>query len=133
MDFFQFFLIFIVVDLILLFFIILYGKRKTFKSNEISFFRTHWEKIIQNNDNRQSLIEADKLLDLFLGKKGYIGSLGDKLKSFSRSYERIDNIWFAHKLRNKLVHEVGFYLKKSDFDKALKAYKEIFSFMGLFK
>jgi hypothetical protein len=58
------------------------------------------------------LVEIDSLLDYCLKQKGMRGdTMGDRIKSskllFSR--EEYDWIWKAHKLRNRIVHEVDFY------------------------
>jgi hypothetical protein len=60
---------------------------------------------------KSALIDADKLLDFVLKKKGIKGdTLGERLKSASNLFDRelYNQVWEAHKLRNKLVHEVDF-------------------------
>ncbi len=60
---------------------------------------------------KQLIIELDKLLDFCLKNKKLNGdSMGDRLKS-SRSFfskDSYNKIWEAHKVRNKLVHEIDF-------------------------
>ena len=61
---------------------------------------------------RNAVIDADKLLDFVLEKMGYSGYLGQKLKEAKdrfvegRDYSIYNGLWEAHKLRNKIVHEV---------------------------
>jgi hypothetical protein len=70
------------------------------------------EKALQLNNYlslKNSLIEADKLLDFVLKQKKVNGeTLGERLKNSQNLYSRDDynNIWTAHKLRNELVHEI---------------------------
>lgn len=70
------------------------------------------EKGLQLNNHlslKNSLIEADKLLDFTLKQKKVKGeTLGERLKSAKSLFSKDDynNIWTAHKLRNELVHEI---------------------------
>lgn len=59
---------------------------------------------------RSLVIEADKLLDYCFKNRNLRGeSMGDRLKNaknlFGKSH--YNEIWQAHKVRNKLAHEVG--------------------------
>ena len=56
----------------------------------------------------QAIIRLDTLLGDSLSYAGVSGeSVGEKLKNAKKLYERkkYDQIWSAHKLRNRLVHE----------------------------
>lgn len=57
---------------------------------------------------KQAVIEADKLLDYTLEKMGYNGSLGEKLKKARERFSKAvyNEIWEAHRIRNKLVHQM---------------------------
>lgn len=58
---------------------------------------------------KSTLMEADKLLDYVLQKRGYAGNtMGDRLKNAKKTYDRntYNDLWNAHKMRNTLVHEV---------------------------
>ena len=58
---------------------------------------------------QQLLIEADKLLDYTLQQRKVKGeTLGERLKSAKNllDHPSYNNVWEAHKLRNRLVHEV---------------------------
>ncbi|MCA9386883.1 hypothetical protein KC669_02500 [Candidatus Dojkabacteria bacterium] len=82
-----------------------------------------WKIIVKNKSNKirkdlrsnhssdleRALIGADKLLDFALRHKGIKGNtLGERLKNAENHFEKkfYNSIWDAHKLRNKLVHEV---------------------------
>lgn len=64
---------------------------------------------------RSAVIEADKLTDFAL-QKMYPSEekMADRLKAvkvkFTNQYELYDGLWFAHKVRNELVHNVNFDL-----------------------
>ena len=106
--------------------ILFYAKfrKGKFTQNDRFFFRTQWHKIIEEKNSTVALFEADKLLDLALKKIGYTGSLGEKLKKAERLFSDINGIWFAHKLRNRLAHEMNVRVSNGDIEKALKLLKK---------
>jgi hypothetical protein len=72
-----------------------------------------------------AIIDADKLLDEALKKRHFKGkTMGERLVSAQRHLSDNDAVWFAHKLRNKLVHESNFRLKKRDVQKALAGFRQ---------
>jgi len=58
---------------------------------------------------KMAIIEADSLLDDIMKRIGYQGeNLGERLKMIEKSdLNNLNNIWEAHKVRNRLVHEPG--------------------------
>ncbi|HUD10700.1 MAG TPA: hypothetical protein VMR28_03450 [Candidatus Saccharimonadales bacterium] len=53
-----------------------------------------------------AVIDADKLLDEALKKRRFKGkTMGGRLMTAQHSLTDNDGAWFAHKLRNQLVHE----------------------------
>lgn len=77
---------------------------------------------------KMSLVEADKLLDSALKSLMMPGdTLGERLKVACYKYPNLREVWNAHKLRNRLVHEHDFELSEretrralDDFERALK-------------
>lgn len=73
-----------------------------------------------------AVVSADKLLDHVLKQKGYPGeTMGERLKA-SRddvSPAVYHNIWEAHKLRNRLVHEVDQQVMSYEAKDAIKAFE----------
>ena len=60
---------------------------------------------------KSGLNDADKLLDFFLKSKRLKGeTLGERLKNAQKVFSREDYnaLWNAHKLRNKIAHEIDF-------------------------
>jgi hypothetical protein len=59
---------------------------------------------------KQSIMEADKLVDVVLKSRARGETMGERLKNarnlFSR--ETYDALWTAHKIRNRLAHEADF-------------------------
>lgn len=59
---------------------------------------------------RQALISADKCVDNVLRDLVSGETMGERLKSAENLFDRdlYNKIWQAHKIRNTLVHEVGY-------------------------
>jgi hypothetical protein len=72
-----------------------------------------------------AIIDADKLLDDALKKRHFRGkTMGERLVAAQRQLSDNDSVWFAHKLRNRLVHETNVRLKKRDVQKALAGFRQ---------
>ena len=57
---------------------------------------------------KAALVEADKLLDYCMTKKGFAGeTMGERLKSGGSRFDNLDAVWSAHKLRNQLAHDIS--------------------------
>ena len=113
----------IVVFLLYVFFLWFfnYYRKKSVSKEDKIYFQKHWEVILKENDGRHQIVFADKLLDQMLARKGMIGSLGDKLKKRAKTFSKINDLWHAHRLRNKIAHEVGFSLSDSEKKASVKA------------
>jgi hypothetical protein len=94
------------------------------------YFFTKWFELLQRIKTGEegmilAVIDADKLLDEALKKKHFRGkTMGERLVSAQRSLKDNDAVWFAHKLRNRLVHEPNVRLKKSEAQTALAGFKK---------
>jgi sensor domain CHASE-containing protein len=72
-----------------------------------------------------AVIDADKLLDDVLRKRNFRGkTMGERLVAAQRSLSDNDAVWYAHKLRNRLVHEPEVRLKKNEAQNALAGFKK---------
>lgn len=83
-------------------------KAKKFSSEQLQYIRAHWIRIIDSFDShsKQGIMDADKLLDYALAKKGFVGTLGEKLKRAGFRFSDLNGVWQAHKLRNQIAHEL---------------------------
>ena len=126
--------IFIALAILLGFVLLFILKRK--KSGFSFFFKkryqSYWQKINGIPDKRHAVLEADKLLDALLKHKGYSGSLGEKLKAADECFNNIDQVWRAHKLRNRLAHEMDFAPPEKDLRGALQSFYAAYKDLGLF-
>ena len=72
-----------------------------------------------------AIIDADKLLDQALKKKHFKGkTMGERLVSAQRTLSNNDTVWYAHKLRNRLVHEPNTRLRKGEAKNALAGFRQ---------
>ncbi len=86
-----------------------------------------------DNALKVAVIEADKLLDEALMGAGVQGKeLGERLKKIKPSQlPNIENVWEAHKLRNRIAHESNFVMKRDLAERALTIYEEALKQLGL--
>jgi len=85
------------------------------------FAESSWDKIEEQlflgkpSNLKNAVIDADKLVDFCL-KQIFpkTESMGERLKKakskFVGRYDLYDQLWFAHKVRNEIVHNVNFEL-----------------------
>lgn len=85
------------------------------------------------SDLKLALIEADKILYEALKLAGFKGeNLGDILKELDDSkLPNLQEVWEAHKLRNRLAHETDFRLSRDTAERALAIYEQTFRDLGL--
>jgi len=123
--------IFVAVDICILVYVLSRQKRG-FSLADKQRFLEHWKKIQTGADKRHAIMDADKLLDQMLARRGYSGQLGDKLKRADKVFTDINGIWQAHKLRNRLAHELDFNVSPDEARKALKQFEAAYRDLGLF-
>ena len=100
-------------------------------------YRTAWLEIENNitKDNNASyqfaILSADKLLDKALKESGIPGeTMGDRLKQSDRLLQDINGVWAAHKMRNRIAHEVGGNINKVVAKRMLAIYKNALKDLG---
>jgi hypothetical protein len=66
-------------------------------------------------------MESDKLLDSTLKELGIKGStMGERLKNSTSLGLNLNDVWWAHKLRNRAAHEVGYNISAVNASKMVK-------------
>ena len=91
----------------------------------------NWQSVLEKLESKDesnykmAVIEADKIFDDILKRIGYQGEdMAERLKQItSAQLANIDEIWQAHKLRNRLVHELGFRINHSQAKQAVEIYQ----------
>ena len=78
------------------------------------------------DSHRLAVIEADKILDDLLKKIGYVGGdMGERLKQITPvQLSNIDEVWEAHRVRNRIVHEPDFKLTRMQAKRAIEIYQK---------
>jgi hypothetical protein len=106
---FMFAIIFIVGALL---FAVIGFSRKGPKRLDVDHYRVKWLAIEQQLKKDQVVtysmvvLNADKLLDQALKERGLRGeTMGDRMKSAKDIFTNRNNVWSAHKLRNRIAHD----------------------------
>ena len=107
--------------------------KRRISQKDIGEIQDAWKAIIREPDMRHAIMEADKLLDLALGKMGFRGNLGNKLKKAHRLFgAHINRIWSAHKVRNNIAHQMHYKVDEKLFRATMLAFKEAFKSLRIF-
>lgn len=92
--------------------------------------KTKWQEIERISEqglmgSKMAIVEADKLLDGALKSLMMPGdTMGERLKVAGYKYPELKRVWFAHKLRNQIVHESSFEISSRQASSAMHEYKK---------
>ncbi len=87
--------------------------------------RTHWMAAAGTSDPHRRVIDADAIVAKLLRDLGFQGSMADGLKKAGKYLPGINDVWTAHKLRNRLAHEPGTRPSAREVDAAMKAFGKV--------
>lgn len=87
--------------------------------------REAWNEAIEIKDPARRVLEAEKVCDAVLKALDYSGTFAEKLQQAGPRLTHLDDIWNAHRLRNKIAHEVSVRVSAAQGDRALKAFAVI--------
>jgi hypothetical protein len=123
-----FFIAIIVFGILMLLAVSRLAKRGGHKLDQ-SYFQASWMELLARVKTPEgmmlAIIDADKLLDEALRRHRFKGkTMGERLVSAQRMISDNDAVWYAHKLRNRLVHEPNIRLKKKEAQTALAGFKQ---------
>jgi len=100
-----------------------------FERNDLEAMRRRWREIVVllkapgEVSHKLAIVEADKLLDQALKALTMPGeTLGERLRYASYKYPDLKEVWWAHKVRNQLVHETSYHLDRGMAFKAVKQF-----------
>jgi hypothetical protein len=94
---------------------------------------TNWDRVKKylesdnSSDWRWAILEADNLLEDIIKKIGYEGeTFGDRLSKIKPAqFKSLQDVWQAHKVRNRIVHEGEKYeLTKGEAQKVVALYEK---------
>lgn len=123
-----FLVIIIVFGLLVLFVLSRLVKRKPRRLNQ-QYYQKKWLEILVRVKTYDGMIlaviDADKLLDEALKRSNYKGkTMGERLVAAQHEISDNDGVWYAHKLRNRLVHESTLRLRKNEAKNALAGFRQ---------
>jgi len=130
------FSIIFVLVILSIFGLIIFTIRRFFsrpKTNELNKeqLKRRWEEVesllVQKGEmsDKLAVIEADKIFDNVLKSMMMPGStMAERLRVAQAKYRFLEKIWWAHKLRNQLVHEATFDIKHHQAKAAIKEYRK---------
>lgn len=92
--------------------------------------RKKWDKLLERikfgneRDLRLAIVEADNLIDEILIQHNHPGKdMGERLKSIHpNEIENINDLWEAHKIRNRIAHESDFHISAGEARKVIEIY-----------
>ena len=124
---------FLVLDFLIVIYIVI-KRRKTagFAVQDLHYILNQWGRIENSvkSDAKHSILDADKILDFALKKKGYDGSVADKLKRAAPLFSDLKGLWAAHRLRNRIAHEI-IEVSPSEANSALRSFKRALVDLGV--
>ncbi len=90
-----------------------------------------WRKILargsseDEGERKFAIIAADTLIERILDMAGFHGeNLGERLKNITPGeFDSLNDLWEAHKVRNRIAHEADFKFSKDDALRALKYFE----------
>lgn len=111
-----------------------FGKSKQL---DVDRYRTSWltieQQLVKGEEASCHLVilNADKLLDQALKQRGFKGeTMGERMKTAKATWSNANNIWTAHKLRNRIAHETDVKVGYDTARRALSAYKRALKDVG---
>jgi hypothetical protein len=121
-----------------LFGIISFLAKRPPKDLDREYFTKKWNEVQKLLPKQETwgiaIINADNLLDEALKKRRFKGkTMGERMVSAQKTFTNNDLVWMAHKLRNKIVHEVDVKLQQKDVQQALVGMRQALRDLGALK
>lgn len=112
--------------------------RRPHKALNREYFTSKWKELQKGLARSDAwplaIINADSLLDEALKRRKFKGkTMGERMVAAQKTFSDNDSAWYAHKLRNKLVHEVDTELKQKDVQRALMGFRQALRDLGALK
>lgn len=105
------------------------SKRPTLDGLTPEKVRLLWKQIEQSAKQgpmgqKIAIIEADKLVDNVLKSMLVPGeTMGERLKMAGHTHRQLRDVWPAHRVRNRLVHETDYVLQEGEVKHALEGFR----------
>ena len=106
-------------------------KRSSQTDVDLKFVKEQWVKIEEllgygkEMNYKLAVIEADKMLDFVLKGMYFPGEkMADRLKVATYKFPALRQVWWAHKVRNQVVHDPRYVLKYGETKKVIGLFKK---------
>lgn len=103
-------------------------RRRAMTERDRAIILDKWHEIeeLMNKDRmKEAIFEADKLLDWVFKKINLRGeSFADRLRSAEKLLNNYQDIWGAHKLRNRFAHELDFQPSSREAQRAIDTFDQ---------
>ncbi len=116
----------ILFGIAILFLLLVWAKsrKRGLPAGKRAHLQTELTKASNIQDLNRRVIDCEKVIDHALQSLGFTGTFADKLKRAGPRFSDIESIWRAHKLRNRLAHEVGVHLDEREAMSAVNAFRK---------
>jgi len=123
----QWFLLLIGLGIISLLYVILAVRRRNTKIPFLvrSKLLERWEEAIEVPDVSRRVLEAEKVCDAVLKALGYQGTFAEKLQVAGPRLTHVEELWSAHKLRNRIAHELNCRVSDTESRRAVQAFASL--------
>lgn len=107
--------------------LVVIGRTQTRKTLNTAWYQEQWQGITEQSKDgaagRQlAIINGDKLLDRAMRERGFKGeNMGQRLIKHPKAFSGLNDVWSAHKLRNRIAHENSVHVSEADVRKALNS------------
>ena len=82
-----------------------------------------WGEVQRLPDLHRRVLDAEKVVESALTMLGYRGTFAEKLKVAGPRFSQLEALWAAHKLRNRIAHEMGIALQEQEVARTLRAFE----------
>jgi hypothetical protein len=102
--------------------------------------RAKWAKVKiklkskNESDHKVAIIEADKIVDDLIARMNYKGeNMGERLDNITPGQiENIEDLRYAHGVRNRIIHDESFVLTKEEAEKTFGYFEDFLRFFMVF-
>ena len=112
-----------IAAILLLYVYIMYRIRKAISRAMVKTIRLAWKHVGNIDDAQRRVLEAEKVADTLLSALGYKGTFAEKLKAAGPRFGNTEQLWQAHKLRNRIAHEPGLTIQDKEVERAVKEFE----------
>lgn len=108
-------------------------RKPTLAKQDQTFLREMWKTVERKklNSPQEAVLEAEKIVSEALKLMGFDDSFAGQLKRNSYFFSDLSGLWRAHKLRNKIAHELGFIPSGREVDRSLNQFQRALKDLGV--